>query len=86
MDKDIAPRCRMHLPAVIYRCLENRTLPCSLKITARRPWPGCVSYAEFILPLMELSPKPTEALCNICGRELRILSVVALSSPFVSAT
>jgi hypothetical protein len=69
----------MPLPAVIYRCLENRTLPCSLKITARCPWPGCVSYVEFNLPLLERSAKPTEALCNICGRELRIISAVALT-------
>jgi hypothetical protein len=67
------------LPHVIWRSLEGRSLPCEIRISGRCPWPGCVRHTEFILPLTELSAKPTAALCNICGRELRSVSAVALN-------
>jgi hypothetical protein len=72
-------RYSIPLPYVIFRYLENRTLPCEIRIGARCPWPGYVRHPEFMLPLTERSTKPRAALCNICGRELRLLSATALN-------
>jgi hypothetical protein len=64
----------MPLAHVLWRLRENRDGPCRVKIVARCPWPGCVTYTEFIMPLTDRHDMPQAARCVVCRRELCIIS------------
>jgi hypothetical protein len=69
----------MPLPHVIWRCLENKPLPCQLRIRARCRQCGC---QHEVMPI--ITPKaerPSTWPCTWCGHpELTIMSAMALKS------
>jgi hypothetical protein len=68
----------MPIPHVIWRCIDGKPLPCQIKITGRCPVPWCVQLVEFTVRLSELAPKPETVRCNVCRRELWLLSAAVV--------
>jgi hypothetical protein len=70
----------MPLNHLLWRLVEGKTAALSVVVSCRCRWPSCpIQTLDFIIRLLEpRAPKPEEASCPICRREMTVLSARAL--------
>jgi Zn finger protein HypA/HybF involved in hydrogenase expression len=73
------------LPAVLWRCVEGKSLPLNIRLGARCPRCGCSIDVMFRLTTMET--KPERMRCPLCrAHDLRLLSARAQVLRYVRDT